>query len=245
MFWVILLVVVAVIVFFCVKGSRKAKENRKAVEALEPLETRTAAGDEEAKEELKKQLESMAAKGNNVAKGKLQELRAKEEDERMIKELESKAAAGDATAEKLFKYLELKVGRRFVYGSSKSIHYRGLQINNAYSTAGNILLQIIAESDGWDDFSIGNEKDDTKNPKEGSMRCDFTAPTKESCSVTWGYKKGFYDFIFVSINLKLNSILVDSILREFEQKMIGFLKSQGASPVTGSDFSHLARFWNS
>jgi hypothetical protein len=245
MFWVILLAVVAVIVFFCVKGSRKAKENRKAVEALEPLETRTAAGDEEAKEELKKQLESMAAKGNNVAKGKLQELRAKEEDERMIKELKSKAAAGDAAAEKLFNYLELKVGKPFVYGSSKSIHYRGPQIDNAYRTSGNILLQIIAESDGWDDYSIGKESDDTKNPKEGSMRCDFTSPTKESCSVTWGYKKGCYNFIFADIHLRANSLVVEGILREFEQKMIGFLKSQGASPVPGYDFSHLARFWNS
>lgn len=169
----------------------------------------------------------------------------KEEDERLLNELKPKVAAGDAAAEKLFHYIE--GSHRIVHGSSEYIRFRGAKTNTVYSTAGNILLQIIAESNGWDDFSVGNETDNTKNPKEGSMSCSFTAPTRESCSVEWGYEKkvAFYDYIHVSINLRTNSLVVEGILREFEEKMISFLKSQGASPVPGSGFEALLRFWNS
>ena len=214
MFWIIVsVVVIVIVVLVAVRNTPKAKEKRRLAEE-------------------KRKEEAAAA-----------EQKKKEENERFLKELESKAAAGDAAAEKLLNYLRFKLTQPLVYGYSRSIRYMGLQINTVYSTAGNMLLQIIAESDGWDDFSIEKETDNTKNPKEGSMKCSFTAPTGESCSVTWGYKKGFYDFIFASINLRTNSLVVDGVLREFEQKMIGFLKSKGASPVTGHDFSHLARFW--
>ena len=216
MFWIILLIVVAVIVVLIVRGSTpRAREKRRLAEQ-------------------KRKEEATAA-----------EKKKKEEDERFLMELESKAATGDAAAEKLFNYLRFKLTQPLYYGSSKSIRFRGLQINTVFSTAGNTLLQIIAESDGWDDFSIEKETDDTQNPREGSMRCSFTAPSGESCSVTWGYKKGVYDFILADIKLRTNSVLVDAILRIFEERMICFLKSQGASPVPGYDFDHLARFWSS
>ena len=185
------------------------------------------------------------------ARAVAEEQRRKVEDESLVKELEPKAAAGDAAATKLLNYLRLRITQPFVNGSSRNIQYRGVKIGTVYSTAGNTLLQIIAEYDGWDDFSIENEKDSTNDPKYGRMVCYFTAPTGESCSVTWGYDDGSsfpnhpHDFISATIKLRKNSIGVEGILREFEQKMISFLKSQGASPASGPDFNHLIRFWNS
>jgi hypothetical protein len=217
MFWIVLLVIVGGLVFLVVIGSRKAKE-REAAEAVKKAE-------EAAKEA--------------------------EELEKVLEEFRTKAKAGDAIAQKRYDYLTLKNDKPLCSASSRYIRFKGAQTNTVYSTAGNILLQVIAGSDGWDDFSIGSEYDDTKNRKEGHMQCRFKAPTGETCYVTWGYDKRFaeraHDYIRADVCLKTNSILTNSIVREFEEKMIGFLKSQGAvrvRTVIDADSVALDRIWD-
>jgi hypothetical protein len=94
MFWIIVLVIVIVIVIFAVKNSvKKNKRIREYQEHMKDLETRAAAGDEAAKEELQKQLEARAATGDKAAKEELQKQAAEKR-----KVLEARAAAGDEAA---------------------------------------------------------------------------------------------------------------------------------------------------
>jgi hypothetical protein len=214
---------------------------------------------------------SRKTKAREKEEAAAREQKLKEEQERVIKELEPQAAAGDAVAAKKLAMIKEKINEPIVYGSTYSdygmIYYRAQNLDTVYSTAGNLLLQAIARHGGWDDFSIGKESDNTKNPKEGNMVCYFSAVTGESCSVDWFYdtKRSVssltggsvsvhtgYNCISASMSLKMQPETVSAIVEEFTREITSYLKSNGGYQVcmTVTHFyeaktKKLTEIWNS